>query len=203
MNGSWKPIEIGKPFVERRGYRLEQHAAAMARHARGQPNPAPFRLMAGQSRFRRYRGMRILSTAVILAALAGAFGGAAIQSQSPQPQPPPAVDSCGTASTAQLRTTLYFGTARPTGTVSELEWQMFLRDEVTSRFPEGLTVWDAQGQWRQPGGRIDQERSKVLLIVHDDTAVARNSVLEVIRRYRKAFEQQSVLWETSRVCVSL
>ena len=59
---------------------------------------------------------------------------------------------------AQLRTTLYFGTTRPTGAVSELEWQMFLRDEVTQRFPDGLTVWDAQGQWKAPKGTIDQER---------------------------------------------
>ncbi|PYR81391.1 MAG: hypothetical protein DMF87_05460 [Acidobacteria bacterium] len=28
---------------------------------------------------------------------------------------------------------------------SELEWQLFLRDEVKSRFPEGLIVWDAEG----------------------------------------------------------
>ena len=61
-------------------------------------------------------------------------------------------DDCSTAAAAQVRTTLYFGTARPKGSVSELEWQMFLRDEVTARFPEGLTVWDAEGQWRAPRG---------------------------------------------------
>ena len=48
------------------------------------------------------------------------------------------VMDCGT-SAAQLRTTLYFGLARPKGSVTELEWQIFLRDQVTSRFPEGLT----------------------------------------------------------------
>ena len=74
---------------------------------------------------------------------------------------------CGTAA-AQVRTTLYFGTTRPKGTVSELEWQVFLRDEVTSRFPEGLTVWDAEGQWKQSDGVIGHERSKVLLLVHPD-----------------------------------
>jgi hypothetical protein len=111
-------------------------------------------------------------------------------------------DQCGPTSTSQLRTTLYFGTARPKGSVSELEWQIFLRDEVTSRFPDGLTVWDADGQWRAPGGRIDHERTKVLLLVHPDTSAARESVREIIARYRKAFDQQSVLWETARVCVA-
>ena len=106
------------------------------------------------------------------------------------------------ASTAQLRTTLYFGLARPKGSVSELEWQMFLRDEVTPRFPDGLTVWDADGQWRSPAGSIDHENSKVLLLVHPDTAAARGSVQGVIERYRKTFDQESVLWETARVCVA-
>lgn len=111
-------------------------------------------------------------------------------------------DQCGPTSTSQLRTTLYFGTARPKGSVSELEWQLFLRDEVTSRFPDGLTVWDADGQWRAPGGRVDHERTKVLLLVHPDTPAAREAVRAIIARYRKAFEQQSVLWETARVCVA-
>lgn len=106
------------------------------------------------------------------------------------------------SASAQLRTTLYFGLARPKGSVSELEWQMFLRDEVTARFPDGLTVWDADGQWRGPSGTIDHENSKVLLLVHPETPAARGSVQAVIERYRKTFEQESVLWETARVCVA-
>ena len=109
---------------------------------------------------------------------------------------------CGASTAAQVRTTLYFGSARPKGSVSELEWQIFLRDEVTSRFPDGLTVWDAEGQWRAPQGALEHERTKVLLVVHPDTPAARESVQAVIDRYRKAFDQQSVLWETSRVCVA-
>lgn len=114
----------------------------------------------------------------------------------------PARDAeCGAASGARLRTTLYFGLGRPTGMVSELEWQLFLRDEVTSRFPEGLTVWDAQGQWQSQAG-IGHERTKVLLLVHPDTPAAQESIQAVIARYRKAFEQESVLWETARVCAA-
>src|SRR3954470_15979558 len=112
------------------------------------------------------------------------------------------VMDCGLSSTAQVRTTLYFGRQRPQGSVSELEWQIFLRDEVTKRFPDGLTVWEAEGQWRTPAGSIDHEQSKVLLLVHPDTAAARHLVLEVIEAYRKTFEQQSVLWENARVCVA-
>jgi Protein of unknown function (DUF3574) len=109
---------------------------------------------------------------------------------------------CGVSTAPQIRTTLYFGLSRPKGSVSELEWQIFLRDEVTKRFPNGLTVWQAEGQWQSAAGRIDHEQSKVLLLVHGDTATERQSVQAVIKAYRKAFDQQSVLWESARVCVA-
>jgi hypothetical protein len=115
---------------------------------------------------------------------------------------PAAELGCTSTSAPQLRTTLYFGLDRPKGSVSELEFQMFLRDEVTSRFPDGLTVWEADGQWRGPNGSIEHEKAKVLLLVHPDTPAARASVQAVIERYRKMFEQESVLWETARVCVA-
>ena len=135
------------------------------------------------------RALMITVGTLIFAAGFGAGG---------RPQPPvgaqgfTVVMECGASSAAQVRTTLY----------SELEWQIFLRDEVTRRFPDGLTVWNAEGQWRTPAGNLDHEQSKVLLLVHPDTAAARQSVLAVIEAYRKMFEQQSVLWENARVCVA-
>ena len=84
----------------------------------------------------------------------------------------------------------------------DARWRIFLAREVTPRFPDGLTVWEATGQWRAPTGSIDREQSKVLLLVHADNPTARQSVQSVIDTYRKAFDQQSVLWESSRVCVA-
>lgn len=146
--------------------------------------------------------MRALKAAVCALILAGALapgggaGPAAAQGYS-------IVMDCGPAAKPQIRTMLYFGRARPKGSVSELEWQVFLRDEVTPRFPDGLTVWDAEGQWRAAAGGLEHEQSKVLLIVHPDTPEARQAIQDVIAAYRKAFEQQAVLWETARVCISL
>ena len=146
--------------------------------------------------------MRTLITGVCgIVVGAGLVAGTGVMARGGAAQTP-AVQQCGTASAPQLRTTMYFGLARPKGSVSELEWQMFLRDEVTARFPQGLTVWEAEGQWRRPDGVVDHERSKVLLLVHADTAPARASVQAVIERYRKTFDQQSVLWETARVCAA-
>ena len=136
------------------------------------------------------------ATLAVVIFLAGALAGTAVYAQRR-----PADPQCGSAA-PQVRTTLYFGLSKQKGSVSELEWQMFLRDEVTSRFPDGLTTWEADGQWRSADGAIGHERSKVLLVVHPDTPAARTSVQSVIERYRKSFEQESVLWETARVCAA-
>lgn len=107
---------------------------------------------------------------------------------------------CTRPAAAQLRTILYFGLARPAGTVTEAEWQAFVGDEVTPRFPDGLTMWEVDGQWRRGDGQIIRERSKVLLLVHGDTPAARAAIQDLIAGYERAFEQESVLWETTPVC---
>jgi len=101
-----------------------------------------------------------------------------------------------------LRTTLYFGLTRPTGRVSERQWQNFLAEEVTPRFPDGLTVWQADGQWRQTDGRISRERAKVLLLVHEETPAVRSALAAIVVNYKRSFQQESVLWETSPVCAA-
>jgi len=114
-----------------------------------------------------------------------------------------AADSgCGPAGRAYVRTSLYFGLSRPAGTVDDTEWQAFLREEVTPRFPDGLTVWEADGQWRRADASIARERAKVLLLVHDGQAKAHRALTEVVMRYKQHFQQESVLWESARVCAT-
>ena len=110
--------------------------------------------------------------------------------------------SCGPLGAPVTRTTLYFGLNRKAGNISGSQWKAFVRDEVTPRFPQGLTVWEAAGQWRKADGAIVQERSKVLLLVHPDTKTVRASINDIIERYKRRFEQESVLGETARVCAA-
>ena len=110
--------------------------------------------------------------------------------------------SCAPLGTAYMRTTLYFGLTRPTGTVSEAEWQTFLQEEVTPRFPNGLTVLEGAGQWRRADGTIGREHSKVLVILHDDKPSTQEALQALVRRYKQVFAQQSVLWEIARVCAA-
>jgi uncharacterized protein DUF3574 len=112
------------------------------------------------------------------------------------------VQPCAPLGTAYMRTTLYFGLARPTGMVSEAEWQTFLREDVTPRFPDGLTVLEGDGQWRRPDGTIGREHSKVLVILHDDKPSTHEALQALVMRYKQVFAQQSVLWEIARVCAA-
>lgn len=89
--------------------------------------------------------------------------------------------------------TLFFGMTTARGPVSEAEWNDFLRDIVTPRFPDGLTYWEANGQWRGADNRLVQERSMVLQIIHPDTFQAESAIQEIIHRYEAQFEQDSVM----------
>jgi hypothetical protein len=98
---------------------------------------------------------------------------------------------------------LYFGRSIPGGGfVSEADWTGFLRDVVTPRFPEGLTVWAARGQWRDSSGVIVQERSFVLELIHPADARLDASVAEIIAEYKHRFRQEAVLRVQDRVEVS-
>ncbi len=56
------------------------------------------------------------------------------------------------------RVELLFGTQRKNAPpVGEDEWAQFLENEVTSRFPDGVTVFAGQGQWRSAPGAVIKE----------------------------------------------
>ena len=77
--------------------------------------------------------------------------------------------------------------------ISPAAWHAFLRKEVTPRFPDGFTVFDAYGQWRDTAtSRIDRERSKVIEIATPDAPEVVKKIQELSATYRKDFRQQSV-----------
>ncbi len=101
-------------------------------------------------------------------------------------------DSISSAS-PMVSDTLYFGTSTDKGPVTDPEWNSFLNSVVTPRFPEGLTVWDAKGQWRSKNGRVGKEKTKVLLLIHPDSSQADQAIQEIIDAYKKKFDQESVM----------
>lgn len=86
--------------------------------------------------------------------------------------------------------------------VSEAAFANFVAAEVTPRFPDGLTVIDARGQWREANGAIVREPSKVLLLTFRDDAGKRTGLDAIADAYKRRFHQQSVLTTVRRVCAT-
>lgn len=86
------------------------------------------------------------------------------------------------------------------GAVSDDDWASYLAEEVTPRFPDGLTAVDAAGQWRGPSGVISRERSKMLIIVVFDAPAHLPKVQAMIDAYLKRFHQQAVFHTEHVVC---
>jgi hypothetical protein len=105
-----------------------------------------------------------------------------------------------------LRNELYFAVGpmdAPDDDIREIRWHAFLDKEVTPRFPDGLTVLDAYGQWRDRAntapGRL---RSKILIILCEDTASNRAAIDAIRVAYKKATRDKSVMLTTERVDIS-
>jgi hypothetical protein len=96
---------------------------------------------------------------------------------------------------AFARTELFFGTAKPTGVVTEEEFLAFLDTEITPRFPDGLTLLRADGQFRGESGEIVKEESFLLILLYPvkdfkDSSARIESIREL---YKSHFQQESVL----------
>ncbi|MGZ5059815.1 MAG: DUF3574 domain-containing protein, partial [Methylobacter sp.] len=93
----------------------------------------------------------------------------------------------------------YFGMNKPTGgAVSDREFNQFLQQEISSRFPKGLTLFEAKGQWQSANGTIERENSRVVEIVCDDTPDNRDKVAAIAARYKALFAQEAVMVIKSR-----
>jgi hypothetical protein len=93
------------------------------------------------------------------------------------------------------RTELFFGTARPNGVVTEDEFRRFVDEQVTPRFPDGLTVLKGDGQFRGDDEITIKEQSFVLILLYPyETLTKTGQKIQRIRElYKDAFDQESVL----------
>lgn len=96
---------------------------------------------------------------------------------------------------AFVRTELFFGTAKPNGVVTEEEFRAFIDAEVTPRFPDGLTVVKADGQFRGSDDVIIKEESFVLILLYPvgDRRPAGRRIERIRELYKEQHQQESVL----------
>jgi Protein of unknown function (DUF3574) len=107
-----------------------------------------------------------------------------------------------------IRSELYFGIGyaeapKEEAAKAEATWSAFVDTEVTPRFPDGLSVFDVYGQWLDRAkARVGRIRTKVLVILHEDTAENRAKIDAIRVAWKKKTADQSVLWVTEKVGVS-
>lgn len=111
---------------------------------------------------------------------------------------------CGTGTEPFVEYQLFMGRGGVAGeVVSDEDWDEFLATSVTPRFPDGLTVIDGFGQWRDAAGQIKQERTKILVLyaVGDESSL-RADIDAISSEYEQRFDQESVLRVVDQACVS-
>jgi hypothetical protein len=103
-------------------------------------------------------------------------------------------------------TKLYFGLGpidHPETGISEADWRSFLDREVTSRFPDGLSVLDVYGQWQGKNQTTPERlRSKMLIIDYPDTAENRTKIEAIRAAWKQKTGDQSVMRVTEPADVS-
>ena len=112
------------------------------------------------------------------------------------------VNNCKPGQEIAVHDSIYFGTGKKEGFVTQEEWSTFLDTTVAPRFPEGLTVSSASGQWRGADGEIIKEHSYVLTLVHPETENKENTISEIINTYKNKFQQEAVLRVKNEACIS-
>jgi len=77
--------------------------------------------------------------------------------------------------------------------LTDLEWSKFAADTITPNLPDGFTVFDGYGQWRNPQtGHIAHDPTKILLVAAKRSPDLADRLSAVIDAYKARFEQQSV-----------
>jgi hypothetical protein len=90
---------------------------------------------------------------------------------------------------------LFFGREKASRRiVSDADWSDYLAAVVTPNFPDGLTVFDGYGQWRNPQtGAIGRSSGvKIVLIAVKPAPDIAARLRAVIDAYKARFQQQSV-----------
>ena len=109
--------------------------------------------------------------------------------------------ACDLGLMSMMQVQLFFGRdIERRATVNDEQWRLFVDEEVTPRFPDGFSVSDVTGQYRDQSGVIVREPSKQMLIF-TRTIAADQAKLNAIRdAYKRRFNQESVLLVQTPVC---
>jgi hypothetical protein len=93
-----------------------------------------------------------------------------------------------------VRIEMFFGLSKGQAeTITASDWNKFVDSVITPKFPNGLSIYDASGQWKDSTGTIIKEGTKVVLIVSENNDKVFSSIDEIRTAYKKQFDQESVM----------
>ena len=90
---------------------------------------------------------------------------------------------------------LFFG-----GSIVPEQWRAFLDQEISPRFPDGFTVLETQGQWRNRDGTISRETGHELLIIITRSNTNEEGLNAIRDAYKRRLMQELVLLTELPVC---
>jgi hypothetical protein len=77
--------------------------------------------------------------------------------------------------------------------LTDAEWAEFAAQTIAPNFPDGFTVFDGEGRWRNPQtGQIAGGPTKILLVAAKPEPDLARRLSVVIDAYKAQFHQQSV-----------
>jgi Protein of unknown function (DUF3574) len=87
--------------------------------------------------------------------------------------------------------------------LTDAEWAEFVAQTITPNFPDGFTVFDGEGQWRNPQtGQIAGGRTKILRVAAKREPDLAGRLSAVVDAYKTRFHQQSVGIITHESCAA-
>lgn len=85
--------------------------------------------------------------------------------------------------------------------LTDTEWSEFTQSVVTKEFPDGFTVLDGDGEWRDSATHnVVRERAKILLVATRPDTRLEEKIDRISGAYRRAFAQASVGVLTYEAC---
>jgi len=105
--------------------------------------------------------------------------------------------------TPMIEAELFFGRdLQGHGIVSEAQWRDFADAVLAKSFPDGFTVADGNGFWRDRKGVAVHESSKVVIVITANGPALTSKLHGAMNAYRTRFHQQSVGLATREVCAA-
>lgn len=84
---------------------------------------------------------------------------------------------------------MHFGMGLGTNAITPELFAQFIDKQVTSRFPEGLTVTVARGQWNSPQVGVIREKTAIVDIQGDGSEECKEKIKAIAEAYTKRFKK--------------